>query len=93
MREYRIPILVLFLFFPVSAQTLPEGWKVVKDSKDMCQIAVPPEWVLLAEGSGAAVFHGSTTAIAVVTSLPAQIFKPLPESLQKLLDIRKEKDV
>ena len=91
MREYRIPILVLLLFFPASAQTIPEGWKVVKDSKDMCQIAVPPEWVLLEDGSGAAVFQGSTTAIAVVTSQPAQIFKPLPESLQKVLDIRKEK--
>jgi len=64
---------------------------VVKDSKDMCQIAVPPEWVLLEEGSGAAVFQGSTTAIAVVTSQPAQIFKPLPEALQKVLEIRKEK--
>ena len=91
MREYRIPILVLLLFFPASAQTIPEGWKVVKDSKDMCQIAVPPEWVLLEDGSGAAVFQGSTTAIAVVTSQPGQIFKPLPESLQKVLDIRKEK--
>jgi hypothetical protein len=91
MREYRIPILVLLLSSPVSAQTIPEGWKVVKDSKNMCQIAVPPEWVLLEDGSGAAVFQGSTTAIAVVTSQPGQIFKPLPESLQKVLDIRKEK--
>ena len=91
MREYRIPILVLLLLFPASAQTIPEGWKVVKDSKDMCQIAVPPEWVLLEDGSGAAVFQGSTTAIAVVTSQPGQIFKALPESLQKVLDIRKEK--
>jgi len=91
MREYRIPILGFLLFFPASAQTIPAGWKVVKDSKDMCQIAVPPEWVLLEEGSGAAVFQGSTTAIAVVTSQPAQIFKPLPEALQKVLEIRKEK--
>jgi hypothetical protein len=68
MREYQIPILVLLLFFAASAQTIPEGWKVVKDSKDMCQIAVPREWVLLEDGSGAAVFQGSTTAIAVVTS-------------------------
>ena len=91
MREYRIPILVLLLFFPAPAQTIPAGWKVVKESKDMCQIAVPPEWVLLEDGSGAAVFQGSTTAIAVVTSQPAQSFKPLPESLQKVLEIRKEK--
>ena len=51
MREYRIPILVLLLFFPASAQTIPAGWKVVKDSKNTCQIAVPPEWVLLDFGT------------------------------------------
>src|SRR5262252_8793295 len=91
MREYRIPTLVLLLFFPASAQTIPAGWKMVKDSKNTCQIAVPPEWVLLEDGSGAAVFRDRTTAIAVVTSQPGQIFKPLPEWLQKVLDIRKEK--
>jgi hypothetical protein len=91
MREYRIPILVLLLFFRASSQTIPAGWKVVKESKDTCQIAVPPDWVLLEDRSGAAVFQGSTTAIAVVTSQPGQIFKPLPESLQKVLEIRKEK--
>jgi hypothetical protein len=89
MRGYRLPILILLLFFPASAQTIPAGWKVVKDSKETCQIAVPPEWVLLEDGSGAAVFQDST--IAVVTSQPKQIFKPLSESLQKVLDIRKEK--
>jgi hypothetical protein len=78
------------LFFPASAQTTA-GWKMVKDSKNTCQIAVPPEWVLLEDGLGAAIFQGSTTTIAVVTSQPGQIFKPLPESLQKVLDIRKEK--
>ena len=89
MREYRIPILVLLLFFRTSSQTIPAGWKVVQDAKETCQIAVPPEWVFLEEGSGAAVFQDST--IAVVTSQPKQIFKPLSESLQKALDIRKEK--
>jgi hypothetical protein len=90
-QEYAVPILVLLLFFPASEQTIPTGWKVVKDSKGTCQIAVPPEWVLLEDGSGAAVFQGSTTAIAVVTSQPGQIFKSLSEVLQKVLDIRKEK--
>jgi hypothetical protein len=87
----RILILVLLLFFPASAQIIPAGWKVVRDSKNTCQIAVPREWILLEGGSGAAVFQGPTTAIAVVTSQPGQIFEPLSESLQKVLDIRKEK--
>jgi len=37
------------------------------------------------------VLRDATTAIAVVTSQPGQAFKALPESLQKLMDIRKEK--
>lgn len=83
---------LLLLFLPLaSAQTLPAGWRVVKDSKGACQIAVPPEWVPLADNTGAAIFQDTTTAIAVVTSQPGQTFKPLPESLQKLLGIRKEK--
>lgn len=91
MREEMVSALLL-LFLPLaSAQTLPAGWRVVKDSKGACQIAVPPEWVPLADNTGAAIFQDTTTAIAVVTSQPGQTFKPLPESLQKLLGIRKEK--
>lgn len=91
MREYIVPTLFLLLL-PVSpAQTLPAGWKVVTDSKSFCRIMVPPEWVPWADNSGAAVFRDATTAIAVVTSQPGQAFKPLPESLQKLLGIPKEK--
>jgi hypothetical protein len=35
----------LFLSLLASdlAQTTPAGWKIVKDSKGVCQIAVPPE--------------------------------------------------
>jgi hypothetical protein len=86
----QIPILVLFLF-RASAQTIPAGWKVVKDPRESCQIAVPPEWAHLADSSGAAILQDPATAIAVVTSQPRQIFKPLAESLQRVLGIDKEK--
>ena len=89
MQGYRALILVLLLFSAESAQTI-SPWKVVIDSKGACQIAVPPEWALLTESSGAAILQDSTTAIAVVTSQPGQVYKPLPESLQKVLGIRKE---
>jgi hypothetical protein len=91
MREYIVSTLFLLLLLPASAQTVPAGWKVVRDSKDACQIAVPPDWVPFTDSSGAAVFHDATTAIAVVTSQPGQIFKPLSESQLKVFDIRKEK--
>jgi hypothetical protein len=28
-----------------SAQTVPAGWKVIKDKKQLCQIAVPSDWI------------------------------------------------
>ena len=91
MREHIAFMLFLSLLLPASAQTVPSGWKVVKDSKGACQIAVPPDWVPFTENSGAAVFHDATTAIAVVTSQPGQIFKPLSESQLKMFDIPHEK--
>jgi hypothetical protein len=91
MREYIVPTLILLFLPSVSAQVVPAGWQIVKDTKNACQIAVPPDWSLYGDNTGAAIFHEVSTAIAVVTSQPGQVFKPLPESLQKVLDIRKEK--
>ncbi len=72
------------------AQTPPAAWNVLKDSKGLCQISVPPDWTPLTDSKGAAVYGDSTTAIAVVTSQPGQEFRPLTASLQKVLDIHKE---
>jgi len=88
MREYTAPALIL-LFLPIFGQTVPTGWKVVKDSKGTCQVAVPADWVPLGENSGAAVFHDATTAVAAVTSQPGQTFKPLTDALMKLRSVKK----
>jgi hypothetical protein len=85
-----VPALILLYLTISPAQTVPAGWNVLKDPKDLCQITVPPDWTALTESKGAAVFRDTTTAIAVVTSQPGQGFKPLPASLLKVLDIRKE---
>ena len=83
----------LFLgFLQAAAGTLmPPGWKIVKDAKGICQVAVPPEWVPWTDSAGAAVFHDATTAIAVVTYQAGQNFQPLTAGMLKTLDIRKEK--
>jgi hypothetical protein len=83
--------LILLFLQPVSAQVVPAGWQVVKDTKGVCQIAVPADWSPYGESKGAAVFHDTSTAIAVVTSQPGQAFSTLPDSLQRVLDITKEK--
>jgi len=92
-----LPALFL-LSIPLAAQTPPTAqtpaapaWKVVTDSRHACQVAVPPDWALYTEGSGAAVFHDASTAIAVVTSQPGQEFKPLPPTMLKLLDVPKDR--
>jgi hypothetical protein len=86
-------IFALFLLFslPGQPQTVPTGWKVMKDAKASCQIAVPPEWAPLGETSGAAVLQDSTTAIAVVTSQPGQEFKPLSPGMLKTFGVPKGK--
>jgi hypothetical protein len=101
MREYIVP--ALFLLFlpgatgqnsapaPPATPAIPAGWKAIKDGKSACQIAVPSEWVAFSEGSGAAIFHDASTAIAAVTSQPGQAFKALSDSMVKLLDISREK--
>lgn len=91
MRECVVSVLVLLCSLPALSQTVPAGWKVIKDAKSTCQIAVPPEWVPFGENNGAAMLHDSTTAIAVVTSQPGQEFKPLSAMMVKSIGIPKEK--
>ena len=69
--------------------SVPAGLKVLKDPKGACQITVPEAWNSSSEQAGWAVLRDATTAIAVVTSQPGQAFKPLPESLLKMLGIPK----
>ncbi len=82
--------LVLLCGLTARSQT-PPGWKTVKDAKSACQISVPPDWAPLGENQGAAVFHDSSTAIAVVTSQPGQEFKPLTAGFIKSMGLPKEK--
>jgi len=41
----RISCAALLAAGAAFAQTVPAGWQVVKDSKSLCQIAVPADWV------------------------------------------------
>jgi hypothetical protein len=91
MRKGALLALVLLCCLPGWAQNIPAGWKIVKDAKALCQIAVPAEWVPFGENNGAAMLHDSTTAIAVVTSQQGQEYKPLSVALVKLIGIPKDK--
>ncbi len=80
---------LLSLLASIPVEITPADWKIVKDPRGLCQIAVPADWDEISEAAGAAVFHDTSTAVAVVTSQPGQAFKPLSESLQRLLAIPK----
>ena len=69
----------------------PSAGKDVKDVKGSCQIWVPENWILSDENTGSAVLQDASNAIAVVTSQPGQAFKPLTESMQRLMRIPKDK--
>ena len=91
MREYAARSLILLFAPAVFAQTVPEGWQIIKDTKNLCQIAVPAEWSQYGAGNGAAVLKDTGVAMAVVTSQPQQAFAPLPAAVVRVLDIPKEK--
>ena len=74
-----------------SDNTAPPAGNVVKDVKGSCQILVPENWTPSSENTGSAVLQDPSNAIAVVTSQPGQAFKPLTESMQKLMRIPKDK--
>lgn len=91
MREYTVATLILLSCLPATAQTVPPGWKTLRDPKGACQISIPPDWVPFSDSGGSAVYRDAGTGIAVVTSQPGQAFKPLPASILKLMELRKEK--
>ncbi|MCU1232066.1 MAG: hypothetical protein JWP63_33 [Candidatus Solibacter sp.] len=91
MRDHAVWTLLLLLAPPAVAQSVPAGWKIVKDAKSVCQIAIPPEWDSWKDSSGAAVFKDPSTAIAVVTNQPGQIFKSLTDTMVRMLGIPKDK--
>ena len=91
MRGIVVTALMLSCSATALSQAVPAEWKVIKDARFMCQIAVPPEWTLFGDANGAAIFHDSTTAIAVVSSEAGQEFKPLTGWLLKALGVPKER--
>jgi hypothetical protein len=90
MRKYIAPALFFLFSATAPGQPAPAGWKVVKDTRGACRIAVPENWSV-SENAGSAVFQDPTTGIAVVTSQPGQAFQPMSDSLIRLLNIAKNK--
>jgi hypothetical protein len=78
---------LLLAGFCLHAQDVPSGWKVVKDKKGTCQMAVPADWVtdkLLVsnatspDNKSSAVVHGASPdqSFAEATDMVKQVIKP-----------------
>jgi hypothetical protein len=91
MREHATWALFLLFGPAVSAQTVPTGWKLIRDAKSACQIAVPPDWAAYSEHGGSAVLRDPSYGLAIVTSQSGQEFKPLTAAMLKTLGVAKEK--
>jgi len=66
-----------------AAQTAPKDWKIVKDEKGLCQIAVPPNWTVKSN----IAFHENTPPDqASVDSNPLGI-APMPDRVQKTMHV------
>ena len=91
MKYFGVFGLLCLMLSAASDDKAPSATKVIKDVKGSCQILVPENWTPSNENTGSAVLQDSSNTIAVVTSQPGQVFKPLTESMQKLMRIPKNK--
>lgn len=91
MKYFGVFGLLCLMLSAASDDTAPSFGKPLKDVKGSCQILVPENWTPSSENTGSAVLQDSSNTIAVVTSQPGQVFKPLTESMQKLMRIPKDK--
>jgi hypothetical protein len=91
MRYFGAFALFALLLLEAAPESPPSGWKVLKDLSGDCQITVPDVWESSSDQAGWAVLRDAATAIAAVMSQPDQAFRPLPDSLVKLLGIPRER--
>jgi len=67
-----------------AAQTVPAGWKVINDSKKLCQVAVPADWTPDAIFKSMAISPDQKSNV-VVHGLPAGTdYKTVVENAKKL---------
>jgi hypothetical protein len=71
-----------------AAGNPPAGWKVIKDQRGMCEVAVPPDWIASTRNPGVASPKDVLEGMVVVTS-DAAALKPIPDSVQKMMKIEK----
>jgi hypothetical protein len=86
--------LFVLLTLRAAAQDVPAGWKVVKDRKQTCQMAVPSDWTGSAimpsnltspDKKANVVFGGkpASAAYADIVKMAKSMFKPVKTSMKR----------
>jgi hypothetical protein len=78
-------ILLLVLGVDAVAQSVPTGWKTVKESEGKCQASVPPNWIVASANPGTA--NAKNPLDLVVVTVGYDELKPMPESVQKMFNV------
>jgi hypothetical protein len=81
-------VFILFAVLNMEGQSIPAGWKAVKDSHGKCQIGVPADYSLAnaAAGFANAKDHGIEV---ILTSREGNTLKPLSEAGMKVAGVDK----
>jgi hypothetical protein len=70
-----------------GGQPVPAGWKVLKDEKGVCQVAVPANWRVAPAGMNASL--GSLMENMATVTSDVDRLQPMPETAQKILGVTK----
>jgi hypothetical protein len=87
MKLLAISGLLLMVSGMAAAQTVPAGWKILKDEKGLCQIAVPPDWIPNPRSPGVASLKNTQNEVDVNSDTDTTV--PLAPSIQKMLHVIK----
>ncbi len=88
---WKIVVMVLAGGGLLAAQTVPSDWKVLRDEKGLCQIMLPPDWIVDKDNPGTASTkdYGMKGGLAVVLSDAYSKMAAMPESVRKMFGIEK----
>lgn len=78
---------IALLAAPIFAQSIPSGWKVIKDRTSACQIAVPADYQPEPAMPSAGKSPDGKIEAAILSS-PAQV-KPIMEAVGKAMGVDK----
>ena len=87
MRRVVVSGLLAVMCAMAGGQAVPAGWKIAKDDKGACQVAVPPNWTV-PPGGGPASLGEMMENMATLTS-DVDRLQPMPEAAQKMLGVTK----